>query len=33
VGMAPGPLKRIVDRIARILGYGDVVMVMGRRIS
>jgi 2-polyprenyl-3-methyl-5-hydroxy-6-metoxy-1,4-benzoquinol methylase len=33
VGMAPGPLKRIVDRIARIIGYGDVVMVMGRRIS
>ncbi|WP_169730431.1 class I SAM-dependent methyltransferase [Salinispira pacifica] len=32
-GMAPPWLKKKVDRIARITGYGDVVMVMGRRVS
>ncbi len=33
VGMAPSPVKRAVDRLARITGIGDVVMVMGRRVS
>lgn len=32
-GMAPSWIKKSVDRIARITGYGDVVMVMGRRVS
>jgi SAM-dependent methyltransferase len=33
VGMAPEWLKRMADRFARITGYGDVVMIMGRRMS
>ena len=33
VGMAPGWLKRIADRIARVTNLGDVIMVIARRIS
>ena len=32
VGMAPKWIKRGVDRVARVVGLGDVVMIMARRL-